>query len=357
MKTDLAENIRKYRKERGLTQERLAEALGVTPGAVYKWESGLSVPELDMLVDIADFFDTSVDSLIGYRLKDNRLDPMLERLGKLTQDGDPEALSEAEKILAKYPHSFKVVYCCASVYICYSIEDRNKERLNKALDLLAQARNLLPQNTDPRINETSIFGAESSVHYLLGETEKCVDILKEHNVGGIFNRHIATYMAIILNRPEEAAEPLADSFTEGIIDVLSSVMGYVFLYKAHRDYRSALEVASFGDRFFADIKKDNTPDYLDKCHAGLLILLSYAQKKNGMKKESEETLSKAAVTAKRFDRNPNHSLNARFIDTKYDITLYDILGATADEGVTKLLEQLGEEEMLRQWKELYTNER
>ena len=69
----LAENIRAFRRQRSLTQAQLAEALGVTVGAVYKWENGLSQPELDMLVALADFFDASVDALLGYEMKDNRL--------------------------------------------------------------------------------------------------------------------------------------------------------------------------------------------------------------------------------------------------------------------------------------------
>ena len=71
----LSENIRSLRKARSLTQEQLAEApgvtAGVTAGAVYKWESRLSLPELPMLIQLADFFDTSVDALIGYTIKDN----------------------------------------------------------------------------------------------------------------------------------------------------------------------------------------------------------------------------------------------------------------------------------------------
>ena len=46
MEMMLAENIRRFRKERGLTQEQLSEVLGVTAGAVYKWEARLSLPEL-----------------------------------------------------------------------------------------------------------------------------------------------------------------------------------------------------------------------------------------------------------------------------------------------------------------------
>ena len=51
MKMMLAENIRAFRKERSLTQEQLAEALGVTSGiAVYKWEAKLSIPELEPVI-------------------------------------------------------------------------------------------------------------------------------------------------------------------------------------------------------------------------------------------------------------------------------------------------------------------
>ena len=57
METSIAENIRIYRKQRGLTQEQLSEALGVTAGAVYKWEAKLSIPELELIIQMADFFD------------------------------------------------------------------------------------------------------------------------------------------------------------------------------------------------------------------------------------------------------------------------------------------------------------
>ena len=54
MKISLSENIKALRKERKLTQEQLAAALGVTTGAVHKWEAGLSIPELDMIIRTAE---------------------------------------------------------------------------------------------------------------------------------------------------------------------------------------------------------------------------------------------------------------------------------------------------------------
>lgn len=49
----IAENIRSLHREKGLTQEQLAGVLGVTTGAVYKWEAGISQPEPGMLAGTA----------------------------------------------------------------------------------------------------------------------------------------------------------------------------------------------------------------------------------------------------------------------------------------------------------------
>ena len=96
MKLTLSENIRSFRKQRKLTQEQLAEVLGVTTGAVYKWESGLSIPDIGLIVEMADFFDTSVEVLLGYRMKDNRLKETVARLKKYRHDKDPAGLRRPE---------------------------------------------------------------------------------------------------------------------------------------------------------------------------------------------------------------------------------------------------------------------
>lgn len=61
----LGERIASARKEKGMTQEMLAEQLGVTRQAVARWETGLSVPDAGMLVRIAGALDTTVNDLLG----------------------------------------------------------------------------------------------------------------------------------------------------------------------------------------------------------------------------------------------------------------------------------------------------
>ena len=63
----LCETIKKARKERGLSQEELAGRLNVVRQTVSKWEKGLSVPDAEMLVRLAEALDTSVETLLGER--------------------------------------------------------------------------------------------------------------------------------------------------------------------------------------------------------------------------------------------------------------------------------------------------
>ena len=55
--------IRRLRKEQGVTQEELSEAIGVTPQAVSKWENDTGLPDISQLVPLANYFQVSIDTL------------------------------------------------------------------------------------------------------------------------------------------------------------------------------------------------------------------------------------------------------------------------------------------------------
>lgn len=62
---DIGKKIQALRKERNITQEALASEMGVTVGAVSKWENGISLPDILMLSALADFFAVTTDHLLG----------------------------------------------------------------------------------------------------------------------------------------------------------------------------------------------------------------------------------------------------------------------------------------------------
>lgn len=64
----LGKNISRLRKEKGLTQEALANALGVTNQAVSKWEQDSCCPDIQLLPRLAELFGCSIDALFGRQI-------------------------------------------------------------------------------------------------------------------------------------------------------------------------------------------------------------------------------------------------------------------------------------------------
>lgn len=62
----IAENLVKLRHKMGITQEVIADFLGVTKASVSKWEKGLSLPDIVQIPRIASFYDITIDELMGY---------------------------------------------------------------------------------------------------------------------------------------------------------------------------------------------------------------------------------------------------------------------------------------------------
>ena len=99
MKLNFAENLRKLRRERGYTQEALAERIGVSFQTVSRWETGVVYPDIELLPEIADFFEVRVDELLGCTKedKDKNLIRRWEEYEKLTDPEEQYAFLKAMK--------------------------------------------------------------------------------------------------------------------------------------------------------------------------------------------------------------------------------------------------------------------
>ena len=81
-----SENLKFLRKKKGLSQEELAVRLNIVRQTVSKWEKGLSVPDADLLVKLADILEVSVAELLGGNIPDcedtNELAEQLSRINE-----------------------------------------------------------------------------------------------------------------------------------------------------------------------------------------------------------------------------------------------------------------------------------
>lgn len=69
----LAKRIYESRKKMGVTQEVLADKLGITPQSISRWENGQSRPDVDMLPKLAAIFGTTIDALFGYHAENLKI--------------------------------------------------------------------------------------------------------------------------------------------------------------------------------------------------------------------------------------------------------------------------------------------
>ena len=349
MKMMLAENIRSFRKARKLTQEQLAEVLRVTPGAVYKWEAGLSVPDIALIMEMADFFDTSVDALLGYEMKDNHVDAIVKRLQEYRRKKDREGLAEAEKALKRYPHSFPIVRESATIYRAFGIESKDKAMLRRALELLEQSRLLLDQNTDPEINEQTICAMIAETYLGLNEVDKGIELMKKSNAGGLFNSKIGNTLAQI-DRAEEATPYLSEALAKLTADLCNIVSGYMNVFGQQRDYASAEAILSWSVDVFSGLRKDGKPNFLDKVSSAFLAAKAQVQFESGREDAARETLTEAKKLAVFFDASPSYDeSDIRFMSRIEGASVHDDIGATAMDAVQSVVDEYEKEAFTALW--------
>ena len=116
----IAKIIARKRREKGVTQEELAEYVGVSNGAVSKWEKGLSFPDITLLPRLAAYFNVSVDALLGYSPRLTRAD-IRKLCNSLSADfmvkPFDEAMAEFRTAVKKYYSSYALLYHLAMLLI------------------------------------------------------------------------------------------------------------------------------------------------------------------------------------------------------------------------------------------------
>ena len=91
--------LKTLRKEKNLTQEQLAERLGVSGRTVSRWETGNNMPDISLLVEIADFYDVSIPELIdGERKSENMNEEVREVVDKMADYAGTEKASMIRNI-------------------------------------------------------------------------------------------------------------------------------------------------------------------------------------------------------------------------------------------------------------------
>lgn len=142
MQHSIGKTIKELRKNRGLTQEELAEKIGVTAQAVSKWENESGMPDLSQIVPLAHIFGVSTDTILGTGdiNKNEDISEILKRAqSKLTFPLTVECLTDKYNVLLEglkiYPNNFTLLINCMELEIslAYPLNPVYDEKNAKAL--------------------------------------------------------------------------------------------------------------------------------------------------------------------------------------------------------------------------------
>ena len=163
-KIKIGEKIRLLRKKNDVTQDKLADHLGVTPQAVSRWESGVCYPDMNYLPSIADYFSVTMDDLLCYNgtQKAAKVSEYLEQVESLLdRDRVGEALELLRAAMAEIPSDPRLQLETAQVLSLYAgmLEESNAgERARAAMDAslteaVSLCRHILEDCTDDGLRD------------------------------------------------------------------------------------------------------------------------------------------------------------------------------------------------------------
>lgn len=112
MTLSFGNTIKNLRIKRGLSQEKLAEHLGVAPQSISKWERNEGYPDITFLIPLAEFFDVTLDTLMGRdeSKKELKIQNILSQIEHCRHTGDHETKNKLIKEAFKeFPYDFRIV--------------------------------------------------------------------------------------------------------------------------------------------------------------------------------------------------------------------------------------------------------
>lgn len=176
MELNIGTNIKRMRQNKGLTQEQLADILGVSPAAVSKWEAKNTYPDITMLVPLAQVFNITLDELMQYDEEKTKLQiaSILQEYKQMTVEGRwDEASNLITQARRNFPHDFQIM-------------GRYIEHLSRSKDVLLENKDeilvlcdcVLDNCKQDKIRYVAIQ-VKAKVLHIIGNTDAAIELLSE----------------------------------------------------------------------------------------------------------------------------------------------------------------------------------
>lgn len=245
---EIGKRIYELRKAKGMTQEQLAEAVGVSVPAVSKWETGNSLPDITMLSPVARMLGTSVDYLLAYtmELTEEETEALYKEIkAECDRNGFRKGMDFAFSLLKQYPGSdfLKLKIAMGTINLSYSMDDGYREEeyerlCEKSIKLLESLTN----SANPEIGFAAKFALAS--RYLtdqkLKEAEELLNSLPKTEYSA---KRLWPSLYAGKEEYEKSLGAAEQNLLWDIRNVLTDIMSMYTVRVKQEDYKAALFLA------------------------------------------------------------------------------------------------------------------
>ncbi len=233
---NIANNIARLRHDKKITQEQLAEFIGVTKASVSKWENNQSMPDITILPQLATFFDVTIDELIGYtpQLSKEQIQDLYQRFGKdFAERPFEEVMNETQAYVKRYytcyPFLLQMCILWLNHYTMAETEEKKKDicmRIEK-----------LCQHIKENCKNMRIYGnvimIQSLVYFQIGRIQEIIYELEEFSASNKFGNQSMIFLAqayAMLGNKEKSDGCSQMSMYETIMNLMACAACYLMIH-------------------------------------------------------------------------------------------------------------------------------
>lgn len=228
----LSENIAFLRKKKKITQEELANFVGVSKASVSKWENGQSMPDILILPQLAAFFDVTIDRLMGYESwlsKEQIMKKYRELAENFVTMPFEEVMKKSRKMVQQYYSCYPFLFQICVLWFNHYMLAEEKKQPEILEEILKLCEHILDNCKDIRICK-DITGIQGVSNLQLGRYEKVVEILEEVVQKEQMSIQLESVLAqgyLMGQRKEKAEETIQVSMYMHLLSLMSNGIQYL----------------------------------------------------------------------------------------------------------------------------------